>query len=307
MIKVNYAYHKVLPGEVFCQWACGNINFYVHLTKTTEATITMAAFTAARFRQQWWTRWGRHQERTRDSPEEAEPFSGSSLEAHRNHLRVPPPRQHPSSACGRGSWVSGGSPRSRHLRVFGPLFQNCCKKLRCFMRGNRLPGAVTVPKKTLPDILITFFCKEMPVLLALALPIVCTRPCISTNSTRLGARTIRGNFAARRLWAAFNKLTFHSPTLACLPVLLKQLEDASRSSFVSCGTWHHTPITHFHFCCCSIRHKLTHVQTHRTNGESWASPEIHTDKKRAAGVQKINYLTAHECRWDYIPLFSVGQ
>lgn len=57
-------------------------------------------------------------------------------------------------------------------------------------------GAVTVSKKTLPDILITFFCKEMPVLLVLAPPIVCTRSCISTTSTRLGAQIIPGKFVA---------------------------------------------------------------------------------------------------------------
>lgn len=124
-----------------------------------------------------------------------------------------------------------------------------------------------------------FFCKEMPVLLALAPPIVCTRPCSSTNLTRLGAQTIRGNFAVRCLWAAANKLTSHSSTLACLPAVLKQLEDASRSSF---GSW----ITHFHFRCRGVHHKPACRQTHRKTGGSWASSDIHTDRNVLSVSQK---------------------
>lgn len=67
-------------------------------------------------------------------------FSGSSLEA---HPPPPPGAMTPESAAAP---LSAGTAAS--------LFQNCSKKSKCFMGGNRFLGAVVVSKKTLPDILI---------------------------------------------------------------------------------------------------------------------------------------------------------
>lgn len=112
------------------------------------------------------------------------------------------------------------------------------------------------------------FSEEKPALFASTPPIVCTRPCISANSTRLGTITMRGlcccTFIGSRshhLAPCFSTLSlsldsrslswfsvFIRPALAHLPpnpeiqkemsLQLGKEEDAARSSFRSGETWH---------------------------------------------------------------------